>query len=268
MTMETNQNLSWQAIEGDLESGLLLLCDHATNQLPDNYGTLGLGKAQFERHIAYDIGAQALTRALAAHFSAPALMTSFSRLLIDPNRGLDDPTLIMKLSDGTVIEGNHPIEESEIKYRIETFHKPYHDAISTIVEKSISMGIVPVIFSIHSFTDSWKGNARRWHAGILWDNDERLPEAMLGELGKQKDIIVGDNEPYDGALGNDTMYTHCTRRGLAHGLLEVRQDLICHQAGVDEWVTRIAKALEPALARPQMHEIRYSGSRTGPVEYI
>ena len=264
--IDTNQ--SYRIIEGNLCAGLILLCDHATNWLPKKYGTLGLGKAQMERHIAFDIGAEALTRGLAKRFGAPGLLTSFSRLLIDPNRGHDDPTLIMKLSDGIIIKGNHPIDATEVEYRKNNFYHPYHEAVRDMIDKSLNEGIIPVIFSIHSFTDSWKGDARHWHAGILWDNDERLPFELIGQLAKQKDIIVGDNEPYNGALGNDTMYTHCTRRGLAHALLEVRQDLICHNDGVAEWVERIARALEPVIDLPQMHKMMRKGSQTGPVEYI
>ena len=174
----------------------------------------------------------------------------------------------MKLSDGTVINGNHPIDDAEVLYRKENFYDPYHQAVSDLIDRSLAQGVVPMIFSIHSFTDNWKGNNRHWHAGILWDNDERLPHKLLEELARQSDIIVGDNEPYDGALGNDTMYTHCTRRGLAHALLEVRQDLICHKGGIDEWIERLVKVIEPLIDLPELHEVAYRGSRTGPVDYI
>ncbi|MCP4181727.1 MAG: N-formylglutamate amidohydrolase [Hyphomicrobiales bacterium] len=261
-------NQSCCEIDGDLSRGFILLCDHARNELPEKYGYLGLAKAQFERHIAYDIGAEAVTRGLAERLGVPAIMTNFSRLLIDPNRGDDDPTLIMKLSDGTVISGNHPIDQDEIEYRKSTFYRPYHDAVSAMVEKSLAMGVVPMVFSIHSYTDNWKGDTRHWHAGILWDSDERLPHQLLERLAEQADIIVGDNEPYDGALGNDTMYTHCTRRGLAHALLEIRQDLICYDEGVDEWVERLVKVIEPVIDLPELHQVMQKGSRTGQVDYI
>ena len=90
-------NQSYCEIDGDLSRGFILLCDHATNIVPEKYGTLGLGRAQFERHIAYDIGAEALTTGLAERLNVPAVMTRFSRLLIDPNRGHDDPTLINEI---------------------------------------------------------------------------------------------------------------------------------------------------------------------------
>lgn len=259
---------AFERIEGQREKGLLLLCDHASNYLPPKYGTLGLDGAQFERHIAYDIGAQALTRGLASRLGVPAVMSKFSRLLIDPNRGIDDPTIIMQLSDGTIIPGNYPLEASEREFRIMNFHQPYHDAINTEIGQFFAEDIVPVVFSVHSFTHAWKGVARPWHVTILWDSDARFPIAMLDALKRQDNIIVGDNEPYDGALGNDTMFTHCTRRGLAHALVEVRQDLICDRDGVDEWVERLVPALEETIKMPQMHEVKYGPSRTGPVDHI
>ena len=263
-----NEFSAFETIDGDLSKGLILLCDHASSFLPEKYGSLGLGGEQFNRHIAYDIGARALTCGLAARLNVPAVMSTFSRLLIDPNRGTDDPTLVMKLSDGTIIKGNHPISESEVNERILRYYQPYHRAIAALIERSLKSGVVPMIFSIHSFTHMWKDVPRQWHAAILWDNDSRLPIKLLEELGRQSDIIVGDNEPYDGAMGNDTMFAHCTRRGLAHALLEVRQDLIGDEAGIEEWVERICKALTPAMVLPQMHEISYRGSRTGPVVFV
>ena len=252
----------FEIIDGDLTSGILLLCDHARNILPRAYGTLGLSESEFERHIAYDIGAEALTRALAARLAAPAVHTCFSRLLIDPNRGEDDPTIVMRLSDGTVVPGNHPISREEIAHRISNFHAPYHNAIEDVIESIAETGTNPIIFSIHSFTPSWKGIERPWHATMLWDADPRLPLFMVEELAKEEGLIADDNEPYDGALKNDTMYQHATNRGLAQGLIEVRQDLIADEQGVEEWADRLAPILVKAIARPDMHEIRYYGSRT------
>ena len=113
-----------ETIEGALDGGLIVLCDHASNALPPEYGSLGLPPEQFERHIAYDIGAAAVTRALAARFRAPAVLTRFSRLLIDPNRGADDPTLVMKLSDGAIVPGNLHADGAEVARRVERFWRP------------------------------------------------------------------------------------------------------------------------------------------------
>ena len=258
----------FELVPGPADRGLLILADHARNDLPAPYGTLGLPPAEFERHIAYDIGTEALARGLAARLGAPMLMTRFSRLLIDPNRGEDDPTLVMRLSDGTVVPGNHPLPPDEVANRIERFHRPYHRAVARQVEAMIASGRLPLLVSIHSFTPFWKGVPRPWHVAMLSDGDRRANEALIDLLGRDPRLTVGDNEPYTGALRNDTMFTHATRRGLAQALIEVRQDLVATPEGQEEWVGRLADALEAIDRDPQMHERQWHGSRTGPVERI
>ena len=252
----------FKIVQGDPACGIVLLCDHARNCLPEYYGSLGLPISEFSRHIAYDIGAEALTLGLAKRLGAPAVMACFSRLLIDPNRGEDDPTLVMRLSDGTVIPGNHPITEEEISHRKAQYYAPYHQAVDMVIEDALASGVNPIIVSIHSFTPEWKGASRKWHATMLWDLDRRLTDFLVERLGEDAALVVADNEPYDGALHNDTMYRHATSRGLAQTLLEVRQDLIAVQSGVDEWIDRLAPLLEEANHRHDMHEVIRFGSRT------
>lgn len=241
---------SFTRVDGNQAAGVILLCDHARNALPPEYGTLGLPPGEFQRHIAYDIGAEGVTRGLAARLGATALLAGYSRLLIDPNRGLDDPTLIMKLSDGAVVPGNRDIDYAERQRRIERYYRPYHTAITAEIDSLIAARIRPILVSIHSFTPAWKGIPRPWHAGILWDRDGRLPRLLLEGLRADGSLIVGDNEPYSGALEGDTLNSHGTRRGLAHALIEIRQDLIADQSGVDEWVGRLALILEPVMKEP------------------
>jgi predicted N-formylglutamate amidohydrolase len=258
---------AFEIIPGDLNTGCILLGDHATNRLPAQYGSLGLSADAFQRHIAYDIGIEPLMRALAARLGCPAVMSCFSRLLIDPNRGEDDPTLIMKISDGAIIPGNHPISEEEWDRRVALFHRPYHQAISDMIaDVAEKTGQAPLVLSLHSFTPFWKGVPRPWHAGVLWDADPRAPVRLIEALAEMPDVVTGDNEPYDGALRGDTMYRHCMRAGIPHLLLEVRQDLIADQAGVDAWCDRLAPAFAALNADPALHRYQVYRSRTGPYE--
>jgi len=251
-----------EQIDGAWDSGILLITDHASNALPQHYGTLGLAPEELERHIGYDIGSARLTRALAARLEAPAIMSTFSRLLIDPNRGDDDPTLVMRLSDGAIIPGNAHHDADERAHRIATYYQPYHDAINAGISRSVDAGKVPMILSVHSFTPVWRGVARPWHAGILWDNDPRLAVPLIDGLRSDDDIMVGDNEPYRGYLKNDTLYFHGTIRGIAHALIEVRQDLIDHEAGIEAWADRIAPIMAMINRDPQTHAFHEFGSRT------
>lgn len=249
-------------IDGDLESGLLLLCDHARNTVPPGYGDLGVPPQQFERHIGYDIGARAVTVELARRLRAPACLTNFSRLVIDPNRGEDDPTLIMRLSDGAVVPGNAKVDARERAYRIAQFHKPYHELIDDTLDAMAAKAPPPVVISIHSFTPVWRGVPRPWHVTVLWDSDPRAVEPMLGGLRGQDGLIVGDNEPYDGALKNDTMYRHAVKGGYAHALLELRQDLIADSAGSQEWADRLEPVLREIARSPECRKIRHYASRS------
>ena len=255
---------AFEVVPGRADRGVLLLCDHATNIVPPEYDRLGLPEAEFERHIAYDIGCDGVTRRLAERLGAPAVLSRFSRLLIDPNRGADDPTLVMRLSDGTIVPGNHPIGPDEVRARTLRFHKPYHDAIEDVLAQMTATGMDPVVVSVHSFTSHWKGRPRPWHVGLLHDGDERAARAMIEMLRRDPDLVVGDNEPYSGALRGDTMFTHATRRGLGQALLEIRNDLIATADGEREWSDRLAPIIDEIARDPAQRERRLLPSRTGP----
>jgi predicted N-formylglutamate amidohydrolase len=241
-----------ERIDGAVETGVLILCDHASNAVPAEYHRLGLPEGEFERHIAYDIGAAAVTRSLARLLGAPAILTRFSRLIIDPNRGRDDPTLVMPLSDGAVVPGNARIDAAEIARRTKRFYDPYDAAIRLSLEWALRAGHPPVVVSIHSFTPIWRGRPRPWHVGILWDADARFARPLLEALSEEEGLVVGDNEPYDGALAGDTVDRHATERGLANALVEIRQDLIATAEGAEEWAERFARLLLPLAARPEL----------------
>ncbi len=240
----------FEAFNAGADPHLIFVCDHASNAIPQEYDALGLAPDLFARHIAYDIGAAAVTRALALEFMAPAVLATASRLLIDLNRGPDDPTLVMKLSDGAIIPGNAKADGNEIRNRIARFYRPYHDAIEAEIARARAGNIAPVVVSIHSFTPEWRGKARPWHVGVLWSSkDGRLAVPLLESLRGDRTLVVGDNEPYSGELEGDCMDQHALRRGLAHVLIEIRQDLIADDARAADWAGRLAPHLRAALAR-------------------
>jgi predicted N-formylglutamate amidohydrolase len=238
---------AYQAYNGEAPARLLFLCDHGSNAVPEDLALLGLERAEFDCHIAYDIGAAELTQALADRWAAPALIARWSRLVVDLNRGPDDPTIVPKVTDGRVIPGNRQLDRAGVEERIRRFHGPYHAAAAAAIRDAAARGIVPVLVSVHSFTPVWRGAPRPWHIGILWDRDGRLARPLLERLRREPDIIVGDNEPYSGELENDTLYRHGTMNGLPHVLIEVRQDLIADKQGVELWRGRLSRALEDAL---------------------
>jgi predicted N-formylglutamate amidohydrolase len=237
-----------ETIPGDPARGLLLICDHASNHVPDDLAQLGVPEHEFARHIAYDIGAAAVTRHLAARLGVPAILTRFSRLIIDPNRGRADPTLVMRLSDGAIVPGNARIDEAGKAERIRRFYAPFDAAIDAHVAAAQATGVPPAILTMHSFTPYWRTVARPWHVGILWDRDDRLSAPLIAGLrADPAGLTVGDNEPYGGGLPGDTIDRHAIARGLRNALVEVRQDLIAGAPGQIEWAERFARLLRPLL---------------------
>ena len=251
-----------EIIPGSVEAGALILCDHASNEVPPDLQALGLPEIEFQRHIAYDIGAAAVTRALARHLGAPAILTRFSRLIIDPNRGRDDPTLVMRLSDGAVVPGNARVDGAEIERRIRRFYDPYDAAIRAAIDRALRAGHPPCIVAVHSFTPIWRGWPRPWQAGILWDSDDRFAKPLIDGLRAEEGLVVGDNEPYDGALAGDTVDRHATARGLANALIEIRQDLIASEDGAAEWAARFARLLGPLLSAADLRVPTPTPTRT------
>jgi predicted N-formylglutamate amidohydrolase len=190
-------------------------------------------------------------------------MARYSRLLIDPNRGEDDPTLVRQIYDGAVIPGNYPLYADELNRRIEAYFRPFRAAVEqTAVAIESSTGSAAMILSIHSFTPRMGNRPRPWHIGLLWDRDGRLFHSLFEALKADPLLIVGDNEPYDGALKGDTLHQHATMKGRAHVLIEIRQDLIVSGTGQKDWAERLAPLFLDINADPLMHERMHFGSRT------
>ena len=227
------------------QSPLLFLCDHASNAVPPSYGDLGLSKTLFQTHIAYDIGAAEIAIALARAYGAAALLGGVSRLLIDLNRGPGDPTLVMKLSDGSIIPGNRGADDVEVAKRLGQFHAPYHAAIR---EQMARIGEKAILISIHSFTPAWKTIARPWEVGVLYGRDARLAVPLMKHLAASG-FAVGDNEPYTGALEGDTLDTHGTKTGHANVLIEIRQDFLADADKAKAMAARLKPIIDAALAQ-------------------
>jgi predicted N-formylglutamate amidohydrolase len=236
---------------------ILFVCDHASNAVPSECGTLGLEEGAFAAHIASDIGAATVTRALAQAYGTGAVLARWSRLLIDLNRGADDPTLVMKLSDGRIIPGNRNADDAEIAHRLEIFFRPYHNAIAARIAAMREAGIVPTVISMHSFTPVWKGFKRPWQVGVLWDKDGRLANPLMAALARAG-FIVGDNEPYKGELEGDCMWEHGTGNGLPHVLIEIRQDLIATPDAARAFAARLKPIIDEALAQMGPAQIQFT----------
>ena len=237
---------------------VLVTCDHASRAVPHALAKLGLGERELSLHIGWDIGAGAVTRDLARLLDAPAILTGYSRLVIDCNRDLEDPTSIPAVSDGIAVPGNRDLDAAQRARRVETLFRPYHAAIERTVDGFIGRGVHPAVFSIHSFTPSMNGIARPWHIGVLWNRDPRIPVPLMAALRREHGLVVGDNEPYSAREpAGYTVRTHAENRGLPHMAVEIRQDLIADAAGTREWGERLARVLTPILEDPALYREKH-----------
>lgn len=221
---------------------ILLLCDHASNAVPAGID-LGIAPDLLERHIAVDIGAGELTRALAARLGAPAVLATVSRLVIDLHRPPDHADLIPTLSDGHRVPGNVGADRRD---RIARLHAPYHRRIASEVRRRRPL----LIAAIHSFTPALEtgGAPRPWTIGILYNRDTRAARLAI-DLLRGQGFAVGDNEPYSGRLLNMTLNRHAEASGIPSLAIEVRNDGISSPEGVGKWADALAPLLGEVAAR-------------------
>jgi predicted N-formylglutamate amidohydrolase len=232
-------------------SPFVLVCDHASNRIPHEYAGLGLTPIQRLMHIAWDPGALALAKELAALLDAPLVHSTVSRLVIDCNRDHDAHDLITTVSELTEIAANAGIPAAERKARIARHHAPYHDAIDAMLGARFKAGIDTILVAVHSFTPTYRGVARPWPIGLIHGRDESFTAAFRDALlAAEPDMNVGWNEPYSALNGvTFTLEHHGDGRGLPAVMIEVRHDEILDQPGVTRWALTIARALAQARSR-------------------
>lgn len=231
------------------KSPALLVADHASPFFPASLNQLGLADWVLERHVAWDIGSDKLVRFLADELDAQAILAGFSRLIIDPNRNPDDPTVIPEISDGIAIPGNMDLDNRQRRFRIDSFFNPYHGKIAQRLNQFSETDIVPAMISVHTCSPVFDRIVRPWHIGIMWDKDPRIPVPLIERLGAMDGVCVGDNEPYSGRHPHDfTIDHHAEPAGLPHVGIEVRQDLVKEEDGARKWAGILAEGLRGILS--------------------
>ena len=234
----------------DGASPFLLVCDHAGRRIPRRLHNLGLGEAELARHIAWDIGIAGVGRLLADRLDACLVMQPYSRLVIDCNRPPGSLESIVTASDGTPIAGNENLSAAAAELRAREIFAPYHGTIARHLDARAKARRQTILISLHSFTAVYAGFARPWQVGVLYNRDSALARALLDLLRSERDLTVGDNEPY--TVDDETDYTipvHGERRGIAHVAIEIRQDLIGAETGQRQWAARLADVLPKAAAK-------------------
>ncbi|MCW8914954.1 MAG: N-formylglutamate amidohydrolase [Magnetovibrio sp.] len=237
---------------------LIIVSDHAGRQIPSCLGSLGLNGEHFDKHIAYDIGADMITRCLADRLDARAVLATYSRLVIDLNRQPGDPGSIPEVSDNITVPANQNLTRTDAEARISELHTPYHQAINQEIAAVWRRDDKPpAIFSIHSFTPTMDGEDRVWDIGVLWNRDPRMPVPLIEQLRKWDGLHVGNNEPYSGRELAYTIDTHGTSGGIANCAVEIRQDHCATPEEASHWADILSDAIRHILSLDGLHEIQH-----------
>lgn len=233
---------------------VLLVCDHASRAVPQALAGLGLSDSDLAKHIGWDIGAAALTAELSRRWDAPAILSGYSRLVVDCNRVLGEATSMPAVSDGIRVPGNEALSVADAAVRAEECYWPYHAAVAGALDRFAAAGVAPAVVSMHSFTPSMNGVERPWEVGVLWDQDPRLAVPLIANLARLHGLTVGDNEPYSARDPHGlTLRHHVQPRGLPNVLLEMRQDEVGTDAGVRRYADYLETAFAPILADPSLY---------------
>lgn len=236
-----------EAVEVLNESGrspFVLICEHASNHIPAEYGKLGLNDQDLLRHIAWDVGAANVTRALSKRLDASAFLGGYSRLLIDLNRPLHVADSIPLRSEATDIPGNLSLDAVEKERRQQLMFHPFQDRLRAHLEKRTADGRRNVLIAVHSFTPVYLGQQRSWHAGVLFDKADKLGNALIAQLSIDPLLNVGANVPYGVSADADyALVVHGDQLGNPAALIEIRNDLIADPNGVEIWTDKLESAL-------------------------
>ena len=230
-------------------SPFVIVADHAGRYLPPGLAQLGLSATECASHIAWDIGIGAVCTLLGAALDAVVIRQNYSRLIIDCNRMPGSAESILGLSELTPVSGNIDLSEAHKASRLTEIFQPYHGRITAELDRRRVAGRPTVLVAMHSFTPVYKGVARPWQVGVLYNRDRRLAAALMALLRAEPGLTVGDNEPYTVSDATDyTIPVHGEQRQLPHVAVEIRQDLIAEETGQRCWADLLARLLPRAYA--------------------
>ena len=248
--------MAFEIINPHGQANIVFICEHASNHIPPIYDNLGLDDDLLNLHIAWDIGISEVTKNLSLRLNAPAILASFSRLLIDANRGISQAGLIPEQSDGYKIKSNCNLSEVEREKRINQYYRPFHNKVGVIIQEKAKSEKAPLIINMHSFTPQMNGFNRPWHSGMLWNKDPRVAIVLKNKL-EGRGYCVGDNKPYSGRDLFHTMNIHGDSHGFPHVMIEIRQDEINTAEGVEKWSRILTKELKDIRNLPEMSKIKH-----------
>ncbi len=238
-----------EVVNGQSNSEIVLVCEHAGRAIPSSLGTLGLSPDQLELHIAYDIGAACVARAIAQTIDAPLVLQPYCRLVIDCNRPIESVEAIPGISDGIEVPGNLDLSQSQRQQRFAEIFEPYHRAITEVIDRHPRK----LVIAIHSFTPVLAGEVRPWDIGFLFRKDSATSRHLAATISENDgELKIGMNEPYAIEDASDWFVPHHGEgRGIAHSLIEIRNDHLRTGQGCDRFADLLCEAIRQFLEQPQ-----------------
>ncbi len=239
-------------IENEWASGrIILVCEHASNHIPPEWGDLGLSVDQRNAHIAWDPGALGLARGLSRRLDAALIHAPVSRLVYDCNRAPDMPGAMPSRSEVHDVPGNAAISAQERLRRTKAIYLPFHDGLHGLINCRIARGLAPVVVTIHSFTPVYFGRPRSVEFGVIHDADPSLAVA-IHRAAQGTNLICELNAPYSAVDDvTHTLRVVATPYGLPNAMLEIRNDLIASAPAQDKMADLLAPVLNMGLIEIQ-----------------
>jgi predicted N-formylglutamate amidohydrolase len=239
-----------ELVNGSGQADVLLICEHASHRIPASLNGLGLDQAARSSHVAWDPGAEEVSRMLAGALNAPLILQRFSRLVYDCNRPPDAESAIPAKSEIFDIPGNGALTEVERSLRTDAIYRPFRDVIAQHLDHKVAKGALPAVITVHSFTPVFHGKKRLVELGLLHDADTALADAMLDASADWTDLVIRRNEPYGPSDGvTHTLRVDAIARGLMNVMIEIRNDLIASAETQSAMASRLAGLISEGLRR-------------------
>jgi len=250
---QTGAQPTVEVLNPDGTSPVVLVCEHASNVVPEEFGGLGLSAQALQSHIAWDPGAMDVAAEISKILDAPLVHQTVSRLLYDCNRPPEAASAVPAKSEIFDIPGNMDLDDAARAQRIDMFYRPFEKTLSDPLDMRTAWRRPPVIVTIHSFTPVFEGKRRNVGIGVLHDEDTRFADAVLGALEVSEGIVVARNQPYGPADGvTHTLVAHGLSRGLLNVMIEMRNDLLSSKNEQKDIARQIATAVMSALGTPRI----------------
>ncbi|WP_413205515.1 N-formylglutamate amidohydrolase [Rhodospirillum sp. A1_3_36] len=229
-------------------SPILLVCEHASNHIPPEFGSLGLADDALTSHIAWDPGARDLAVTLSEILDATLVAARVSRLVYDVNRPPESDSAMPAVSEAWHIPGNATLGPTERAERVERVYRPFQTCLQETLDHRARDGRPVVLVTIHSFTPVYNGVPRQVQVGVLHDSDTRLADGFLAH-GETGGFDVRRNEPYAPVDGvTHTLREHGISRGLLNMMIEIRNDLLTTPGDRSTMAAWLAEGLRSALS--------------------